>query len=44
MEYGKDEVAVIAALVEQRKSQAASELNDLELSYVGGGIGDIVGH
>jgi hypothetical protein len=44
MEIGKNEVAMVEALVEQHKSQAAVELSDLELSYIGGGIGDIVGH
>ena len=44
MEIGKNEIAVVEAVLEQRKSQDAIELCDLELAYVGGGIGDVVGH
>jgi hypothetical protein len=44
MEIAKNEIALVEALIEQRKSQDAVELCDLELAYVGGGIGDVVGH
>jgi hypothetical protein len=44
MEIAKNEIAVVEAVIEQRKSEVAVELSDLELAYVGGGIGDIVGH
>ena len=44
MEYAQKEIAVLEAVIEQRKSQEAIELGELELAYVGGGIGDVVGY
>jgi hypothetical protein len=44
MEITKNEIAVVEAVVEQHKLQLAIELSELELAYVGGGIGDVVGH
>jgi hypothetical protein len=44
MEIAKNEIAVVEAVIEQLKSEVALELSDLQLAYVGGGIGDIVGH
>jgi hypothetical protein len=43
MEIAKNEIAVVEALVEQKHADAAVVLIDLELAYVGGGIGDVVG-
>lgn len=44
MDIAKKEFAVVEAVVENAKSHAISELRELELAYVGGGIGDVVGH
>jgi hypothetical protein len=44
MELFKVELAAVEVVVEQRQVEAASELNELNLTYAcSGGMGDVIG-
>ena len=42
MEIAKNEMMIVERVVEEKARDAQVQLTDLELSYVGGGIGDVV--
>ena len=44
MEIQKKEMQLLMETVEKNIQEAARELSLLELAYVGGGIGDTIGH
>lgn len=43
MEIANREVEILEQLVERNVQAAIIQLEELQLSYVGGGIGDVVG-
>jgi len=42
MEHIKNEVAIIEKTVLEAAEKQLRELNDLQLAFVGGGIGDVI--
>ena len=42
MEHTKNEVAIIEKTVLEAAEKQLRELNDLQLAFVGGGIGDVI--